>query len=190
MASPTSISGKFSRTSAASASASAAGLSAQDREVAASVRRDGIACVHNLLTPSELTDARRDFDAAYASEYASEDHPMYYRNQESNGACRTGMAGDHLGLPPGLARLWAHPRIVGIVAAVMGEAELPFLHEMRTNRYIGSPTAPFSGVSPHSDQRTYAMPWEKVWCAAPCSHLCSTLSGRLLLYPSLSFCLN
>ena len=40
----------------------------------------------------------------------------------------------------------------------MGE-ELPFLHEMKTNRY----TSGHQGVSPHSDNGTnFSMPWEKI----------------------------
>jgi hypothetical protein len=40
----------------------------------------------------------------------------------------------------------------------MGE-ELPFLHEMKTNRY----TAGHQGVTPHSDNGTdFSMPWEKI----------------------------
>ena len=39
------------------------------------------------------------------------------------------------------------------------EEELPFLHEMKTNRY----TAGHQGVTPHSDNGTdFSMPWEKI----------------------------
>ena len=62
----------------------------------------------------------------------------------------------------GLARVFGHPRIVGIVAAIMEEPEFPFLHEMRANRYVGTPAAPHPGATPHTDQAQYAMPWEKI----------------------------
>lgn len=127
-------------------------LSAEDLEVVATARRDGAAVVRNLLTPSELAAARRDFDAAHLANGKGR------FDDEENVATRTGMLGDHLGLLPGLAQLYAHPRIVGIVGAIMGE-DCPFLHEMKTNRY----TAGHQGVTPHSDNGPdWSMPWEKI----------------------------
>ena len=127
-------------------------LSAEDLEVVATARRDGAAVVRNLLTPSELASARRDFDAAHLADGKGR------FDDEENAATRTGMLGDHLGLLPGLAQLYAHPRIVGIVGAIMGE-DCPFLHEMKTNRY----TAGHQGVTPHSDNGPdWSMPWEKI----------------------------
>lgn len=127
-------------------------LATEDLEIVATAQRDGVAVVHNLLTGVELAEARRDFDAAHlAAGKGTHTDP-------ENAATRTGMSGDHLGLLPGLAQLYCHPRIVGIVSAIMGE-QVPFLHEMKTNRY----TAGHQGVSPHSDNGAdFSMPWEKI----------------------------
>ena len=129
-------------------------LTAADAEAVATARRDGAAVVHGLLTAEELAQARADFDRAQVEGGRGR------AEDAENAATRTGMAGDHLGLLPGLARLYAHPRIVGIVAGIMGgEQPHPFMHEMKTNRY----TAGHVGVTPHSDGGTqYAMPWEKI----------------------------
>ena len=128
-------------------------LSAEDREIVLAAQRDGIAVVQNFLTASELAAARRDFDAAHLAAGKGR------YDDEKNEATRTGLSGDHLGLLPGLARLYCHPRIVAIVGAIMGETQLPFLHEMKTNRY----TAGHQGVPPHSDNGTnFSMPWEKI----------------------------
>lgn len=127
-------------------------LTAEDLDAVTTARRDGIAVVQNLLTPSELENARRDFDAAHLAAGKGN-----YDDIE-NEATRTGLTGDHLGILPGLGQLYCHPRIVAVVCAIMGE-ELPFLHEMKTNRY----TAGHPGVSPHSDNGIdFSMPWEKI----------------------------
>jgi hypothetical protein len=43
--------------------------------------------------------------------------------------------GDQLGLYPGLARLFMHPRVVRIVGAIMGDEPTPFLQHLLADRY-------------------------------------------------------
>ena len=111
---------------------------------------DGVGVLHGLLRPAELQAARRDFERAHVDlGNGAWDHP-------DNAGTRKGAGGDQLGLLPGLARLYTHPRIVAIVGAIMDGAT-PWIHAMTTIRC----TAGAKAFPPHSDGGTaYAMPWE------------------------------
>lgn len=98
------------------------GLSAEDLAVVAAAQRDGVAVLRDLLSPAELQAARRDHETAHV------DAGNGTWDAAGNAATRSGAGGDQIGQLPGLARLYTHPRIVGIVGAIMGAS--PWIHAM------------------------------------------------------------
>lgn len=103
----------------------AAGLSDEDAALVASVRSEGIAVCAGLLSASQLAAAREAFDSFHAA----------HSSAEALGRLRSGVSGDQLGTEPSLAAVYAHPRIVGIVQAIMGCPEtLPYCDAMFLNR--------------------------------------------------------
>lgn len=127
---------------AAAAAARYAALGTEDRRVVDAVRRDGVAILHGLLTPAELAASRAEFDSLQLEAGAGSD------NAPENAGVRTVLCTcQHVpvGRTPALGGLAAHPRVVAIAEALLGDEA--FVDLLRTNRYLpGHP-----GMSGHSD---------------------------------------
>lgn len=156
-------------------------LSNADAALVATVRSEGIAVCADVLSTSQLDAAREAFDQLHAA----------CSSAEALGRLRSGVGGDQLGTDPRLASVYAHPRIVGIVQAIMGCPEtLPYCDALFINRTRpGCASTPWklfffvccqalvstaksrccscsgadAGMRAHSDNgTTFAMPWEKI----------------------------
>ena len=138
-----------------------AALSAEDQAVVAALRRDGAAVLRNLLTPEELTVARRDQEATNRDAFENpEAVPFRGRVGVDPGqpATNTGLNGYHMGLRPGLARCYGHPRLVAVARAALQQE--PYLHMTGISRY----TAGFAGLPAHFDVPAleFIQPWTRV----------------------------
>ena len=161
-------------------------LTESDAAIVAQARAEGIAVIPDLLTRDELDAARKDFDVLHfdpnvdtrtrsrdqnerTAPYSRSDSPGKERHRSRGSkealdgfhdipGSRVFSGGDQLGLYPGLARLFMHPRVVKIVGAIMGE-KLPFLQHMLADRYnVGHP-----GLWAHSDAGPeHAPPFERI----------------------------
>ena len=137
-------------------------LSAADRAVVDTLRRDGVAVLHGLLTSDELAAARRDQEAANLDAFHRTRPAGWFRGETGinpeQPATNTPLHGLYMGTLPGLARCYSHPRIVAIARAAM-RAE-PFLHLLKINRF----TAGHPGLNPHHDSvaNEFLEPWRRV----------------------------
>ena len=117
-------------------------LSPEDQAVVDTVRRDGVAILHDLLTPEEVDAARTEFDALQIEAGRGEwDAP-------ENAGTRTVLCTcQHVpvGATPALGGCISHPRIVAIAEALLHDE--CYVEMMRTNLYMpGHP-----GMFGHSD---------------------------------------
>ena len=135
-------------------------LSAADRAAVDTLRREGIAVVHDLLTPAELAAARRDQDVTTSDAFHGQQRGLRGQlgTDPEQPATNTPLAGLYMGTLPGLARCYSHPRIVAIARATM-RAE-PYLHLLKINRF----TAGHPGLGPHHDSvgKEFLEPWRRV----------------------------
>ena len=103
---------------AAAAAARYAALGTEDRRVVDAVRRDGVAILHGLLTPAELAASRAEFDSLQLEAGAGSDDAL------ENAGVRTVLCTcQHVpvGRTPALGGLAAHPRVVAIAEALLGD---------------------------------------------------------------------
>jgi len=107
-----------------------------DREIVASTRERGIGILPGLLRDRELEEARAAFDQAFRDAGKGAPPP----------GTRDGLAGETLLQYPALVRLFAHPRILGIVAGVM-EDPRPWIWHVNLTRYV----PPYAGMAAHTD---------------------------------------
>jgi hypothetical protein len=111
-------------------------MNTEDEEVVAMARADGIAILTDLFDTDELTEIRRQFDQAYLDTGKGPGEP----------GRRDSISGEALLRYPALANLFIHPRILGIVSAILS-AKNPWLWQLKTNRY----TPEHPGVGKHTD---------------------------------------
>ena len=108
----------------------------RDQEVVATVRRDGIGILRQVLSPQEVETVRQEFDRAHLDLDKGPGTP----------GVRDSLSGEALLAYPNLAALYSHPRIMAIVAALLNEP-VPWVWVVKTNRY----TPEHGGVSRHTD---------------------------------------
>ena len=142
----------MSNTSTAAAGWRYEALTEEERQVVTTLRRDGVAILHGLLSAAELTAARREFDALQQAAGAGGD------DAPGNAGKRTVLCTcQHVpvGRTQALGRLAAHPRVVAIAEALLDDDA--FVDLVRTNRYLpGHP-----GMAGHSDG-TWTTPYSTI----------------------------
>ena len=111
-------------------------MKGQDREVVATARDRGIALLPALFDDGELAEIRRQFDQAYLDLDRGPGQP----------GTRDSISGHALLQYPAVADLFLHPRIIGIVTAIIDQGR-PWLWQLKTNRY----TPEHPGVKKHTD---------------------------------------
>lgn len=111
-------------------------LTDADRAVVDTVRRDGIAVLPDLLGSDELAPLRAEFDQAYLDAGKGPGTP----------GVRDSLSGDVMLTCPRMARLFSHPRLVAVIAEILGEVA-PWAWQLKTNRY----TPEHEGVGRHTD---------------------------------------
>jgi len=84
-------------------------MNTEDEEVVAMARADGIAILSDLFATDELTEIRRQFDQVYLDTGKGPGEP----------GTRDSISGEALLRYPALANLFIHPRILGIVSAIL-----------------------------------------------------------------------
>jgi hypothetical protein len=107
-----------------------------DQELVATIRKDGIGILRQLLSRQEVETVRQEFDQAHLDLGKGAGTP----------GVRDSLSGEALLAYPNLAALYSHPRIMAIVAAMLNEP-VPWVWVVKTNRY----TPEHSGVSRHTD---------------------------------------
>jgi hypothetical protein len=125
-------------------------MNAGDRAAVEAACKNGVSVLHNLLLQDELDAIRRELSQAYLDLNMGPGEP----------GSRDSLRGEPLLNYPALGCLFSHPRILGIVSAILDEPQ-PFLLQMKTNRY----TPEYKGVGRHSDgsQTDLATPFQ--WLA-------------------------
>lgn len=111
-------------------------LTDADQAVVHAVRRDGIAILPDLVDADELAPLRAEFDQAYLDAGKGPGTP----------GVRDSLSGDVLLDRPHMARLFSHPRLIAVVAEMLGETA-PWAWQLKTNRY----TPEHDGVKRHTD---------------------------------------
>ena len=125
-------------------------MNAGDRAAVEAAWKNGVGVLHNLLLQDELDAIRRELEQAYLDLDMGPGEP----------GSRDSLRNEPLLNYPALGCLFSHPRILGIVSAILDEPQ-PFLFQMKTNRY----TPEYKGVGRHSDgsQTDLATPFQ--WLA-------------------------
>lgn len=111
-------------------------MDAEDRAAVETAWKNGVGVLHNLLSQDELDTIRRELEQAYLNMDMGSGEP----------GSRDSLRNEPLLNYPALGGLFSHPRILGIVSAILDEPR-PFLLQMKTNRY----TPEHKGVGRHSD---------------------------------------
>ena len=111
-------------------------MDAEDRAAVETAWKNGVGVLHNLLSQDELDTIRRELEQAYLDMDMGPGEP----------GSRDSLRNEPLLNYPALGGLFSHPRILGIVSAILDEPR-PFLLQMKTNRY----TPEHKGVGRHSD---------------------------------------
>ena len=111
-------------------------MDAGDRAAVEAAWKNGVGVLHNLLSQDELDTIRRELEQAYLDMDMGPGDP----------GSRDSLRNEPLLNYPALGSLFSHPRILGIVSAILDEPR-PFLLQMKTNRY----TPKHKGVGRHSD---------------------------------------
>lgn len=112
------------------------GLSQEDQDLLNTIRKDGIGVMHGLLSSEEIEIIRKEFDQLHLDLGKGPGEP----------GVRDSMSGEELLAYPNLAALYSHPRIMGIVSAMLNEPT-PWVWVVKTNRY----TPEHIGVRKHTD---------------------------------------
>ena len=111
-------------------------MDAEDRAAVEAAWKNGVGVLHNLLSQDELDTIRRELEQAYLDMDMGSGEP----------GSRDSLRNEPLLNYPALGGLFFHPRVLGIVSAILDEPR-PFLLQMKTNRY----TPEYKGVGRHSD---------------------------------------
>lgn len=111
-------------------------MNAEDRKVVETTCAAGVCVLLDVFTGRELDEVRRDFDQAYLDDGQGPGEP----------GTRDSITGESLLKYPALARLFIHPRILGVLSAILDEPR-PWILNVKTNRY----TPEHPGVNKHTD---------------------------------------
>ena len=108
----------------------------EDRTVVETVRKNGIGTLQGVLSQDEVEAVRAEFDQAYLDLGKGPGTP----------GVRDRISGEQLLAYPTLSALYSHPRIMGIVSAMLNEP-VPWVWQIITNRYMPEHTE----VRKHTD---------------------------------------
>lgn len=111
-------------------------MTAEDRKVVETTRSEGVGVLPEVLVGKDLDEVRQQFEQAYLDDGQGPGEPGTRDRIESECLLRY----------PALARLFTHPRILGVISAILDEPR-PWIVGMKTNRY----TPEHPGVDPHTD---------------------------------------
>lgn len=111
-------------------------MTLEDQAVIETIRKNGIGILPNVLSADEVEAVRVEFEQAHLDLGKGPGIP----------GVRDSTGGEALLAYPAIAALYSHPRIMGIVSAMLDEP-VPWSWQVKTNRY----TPEHVGVRKHTD---------------------------------------
>jgi hypothetical protein len=111
-------------------------MTLEDQALIKTIRKKGIGVLPNVLSGDEVEAVRVEFDQAHLDLGKGPGTP----------GVRDSTGGEQLLAYPAIAALYSHPRIMGVISAMLNEP-VPWAWQVKTNRY----TPKHKGVRKHTD---------------------------------------
>ena len=111
-------------------------MTSEDQALIETIRKKGIGVLPNVLSGDEVEAVRVEFDQAHLDLGKGPGTP----------SVRDSTGGEQLLAYPAIAALYSHPRIMGVISAMLNEP-VPWAWQVKTNRY----TPEHKGVRKHTD---------------------------------------